>query len=36
MNKVLSYSFLPFLQQERDRKEWIKKQANILIKNVKY
>lgn len=25
---ILSYFFLPFLQQERDRKEWMKKQAN--------
>ena len=33
---LLSYFFLPFLQQERDRKEWIEKQVKMLMKNIKY
>jgi hypothetical protein len=27
---LLSYFFLPFLQQEKERKEWIKKQVKML------
>ena len=32
---LLSYFFQPFLQQERERKIWIEKQVNILMKNIK-
>ena len=32
---LLSYFFLPFLQQEMDRKMWIKKQVKLLTKNLK-
>ena len=34
--QLLSYFFLPFLQQERDRKNWIEKQVKMLIKNIRY
>ena len=27
---ILSYFFLPFLKQERERKEWIEKQVKML------
>ena len=33
---LLSYLFQPFLQQERDRKEWIEKQVKMLTRNIKY
>lgn len=33
---LLSYFFQPFLQQEKERKEWIKKQVKILTKNIRY
>ena len=33
---LLSYIFQPFLQQERDKKEWIEKQVNMLMKNINY
>lgn len=33
---LLSYFFQPFLQQEKEKKEWIKKQVKMLIKNIDY
>ena len=33
--QLLSYIFSPFLQQERERKIWIEKQVNVLMKNIK-
>lgn len=33
---LLSYFFQPFLQQEKERKEWIEKQVKILTKNINY
>jgi hypothetical protein len=33
---ILSHFFHPFLQQERDRKVWIKKQVRMLMKNIDY
>lgn len=32
---ILSYFFLPFLQQERERKMWMKEQVRMLMKNLK-
>ena len=34
--QLLSYFFQPFLQQEKERKEWIEKQVKILTKNINY
>jgi hypothetical protein len=34
--QLLSYIFLPFLQQERDRKMWIEEQVKMLMKNIRY
>lgn len=33
--QILSYIFSPFLQQEREKKIWIEKQVNMLMKNIK-
>jgi hypothetical protein len=33
---LLSYFFLPFLEKERERKEWIEKQVRMIMKNIKY
>ena len=33
--QLLSYIFSPFLQQEKERKIWIEKQVNMLMKNIK-
>ena len=33
--QLLSYIFSPFLQQEREKKIWIEKQVNMLMKNIK-
>jgi len=32
---LLSYFFFPFLQQEIDRKNWIKEQVKLLTKNLR-
>ena len=34
--QLLSYIFLPFLQQEMDRKMWIEEQVKMLMKNINY
>ena len=34
--QLLSYFFLPFLEEERERKEWIEEQVRKLTKHIKY